>query len=160
MLYDLGSWFDSLYKSLAPEVYAKNLERVRPILPMWRVRETPFTSGIINSSNPLKYHFDRGNFTGVLSCMLTLRNKISGGALSIPEFNIRLALQDATYLLFDGQSILHGVTPIQRLGAAAYRYTIVYYSLEALLRAKTPDEELAECRLRATEKYNRRAGLK
>lgn len=157
--YSLGEHFDSLYRKLAPEVYAEHLDKVSKVLPEWRMKDTVFTGGIVNNSNSLQYHFDRGNFKGALSCMLTLKRGISGGCLSFPEFNFRLNLQDNTYLLFDGQAILHGVTTIEEINERAYRYTVVYYSLEALLKSQGSDEELRNANRRAREKYSRRAGL-
>ena len=74
--------------------------------------------------------------------MIAFRNKIEGGRLSLPEYNLGLEIDDSTVTLFDGQKILHGVTPIQYLSPESYRFTLVYYSLSQMWKCTTPKEEL------------------
>jgi hypothetical protein len=119
-----------VYKRYFPEVYAKHEQVVKEkVLPEWIIKDTIFTSGIINHDNPLPYHFDTGNFKGVLSNMVALKRGVQGGRLVLPEYGVKLEIEDNTVTIFDGQSIIHGVTPIVKHEQDAYRYTIVYYSL-------------------------------
>jgi hypothetical protein len=48
--------------------------------------------------------------------------------------------------MFDGQELLHGVTPIKQLSEHARRYTIVFYSLVGMWSCLPLDEELADAR--------------
>lgn len=111
----------------------------------------PFTSGIINENNLLKYHFDAGNYKNVWSGMLCYKTNVTGGYLSMPEYGIGLAVQDMSLTLFDGQSILHGVTPITKVTEDAKRYTIVYYSLQQMWQCEPLTDEIARIKQRRTE---------
>lgn len=144
----LGKEFTNLYEIWAPEVFAKHEDQVtKNVLPEWIIPETIFTSGIVNKNNSLKYHLDSGNFKDCMSCMLVLRKDIEGGLLSIPEFDVRINLQDSTYLIFDGQKYLHGVTQITKKTTLSYRYSLVFYSLQQMCNCLPFQEELARVRV-------------
>mgnify|MGYP003336309376 FL=1 len=122
----------------------------------WVIKGTPFTSGIVNKDNPLKYHFDSGNFKGVLSNMVAFKKNMNGGRLIIPAYNIKLEIEDGSLSVFDGQSILHGVSPFDKKNNDAYRYTIVYYSLEQMWKCETINDELIRIRAKKKEReFNR-----
>jgi len=145
------------YKTYAPEIYSKHLSIVKDkVLPQWKIKDSPFTSGIINKNNPLKYHFDSGNFRSVYSNMVGFKKDIEGGHLAMPEYDIGLAIADGSITFFDGQSILHGVTPIQYLTEDAYRFTVVYYSLKGMWKCLPIDKEIARIRNIKAEQMNTR----
>lgn len=148
-----------LYQRNFPDKFFLNQKESLYILDCWRMNGTIFTSGVVNETSALKYHFDGGNFKNSMSFMVVFKKNVSGGCLSLPEYNVRLNLKDSSYLIFDGQSILHGVTPIRKHSEDAYRYSAVYYSLQKLIKAKSPEEELKSCRRRAMEKVKKRAQL-
>lgn len=135
------------YRLATPETFAAHeavaLEKVRP---EWRMAGSVFTSGIINRNNPLGYHFDAGNFENVLSCMLVLRQNISGGWLAVPELDARFLFRNNALAMFDGQSLLHGVTPMEPTQPDGYRFSVVFYSLKGLWKCLTVTEELAHAR--------------
>lgn len=149
-----------LYGEFNPELYKTHKEisdgKVRP---EWRLEESPFTSGIANKDNQLRYHFDSGNFSDVWSAMLVFKNQISGGHLSVPEYDLCFELKDHSALMFDGQGLLHGVTPFKKLTPDAYRYSIVYYSLRQMWNCLAPTDELMRIRKIKTEREFKRAGL-
>ena len=135
------------YQIYTPEIYDKHLKIVdEKVLPQWKIKDSPFTSGIINKNNTLKYHFDSGNFRQVYSNMVGFKKDIEGGHLAMPEYDIALAIGDGSITFFDGQKILHGVTPITNLTEDAYRYTIVYYSLQGMWKCEPIDDEIARIR--------------
>ena len=147
------------YEENFPEVYEKHNSVVEEkIRAEWRIDGSPFTSGIVNKDNPLKYHFDAGNFKGVLSNMVAFKHNMVGGRLIIPSYNIKLEIQDGTLTVFDGQSILHGVSPFEKKTETddAYRYTIVYYSLEQMWKCETISDELIRIRKKKKEKEFKR----
>lgn len=111
-----------------------------------------FTSGIINKNNPLKYHFDTGNFKDVYSAMVVFKGGIEGGYLCCPEYRIAFELPHNSIFLFDGQGIMHGVTPIKFQDANSYRYSVVYYSLKRMWQCLELDEELARVRQKKTRR--------
>lgn len=145
------------YETYFPDIFQKHVELVKAkIKKDWIIPGSPFTSGIVNKNNPLKYHHDSGNFKGVLSNMIVFKKDIKGGHLSCPEYNLMFECADNTIVIFDGQSILHGVTPIQQLTPEAYRYTTVYYSLEQMWKCDTVNEELSRIRAKKFDRELKR----
>lgn len=140
---------NEIYKERLPDAHARHEQIVsEKIKDAWRIPGTPFTSGIINKNNQLNYHFDSGNFQGVYSNMVVFKSNVAGGYLALPEYDIGLQCADNTLVMFDGQSILHGVTPIKYYSPSAYRYSIVYYSLSQMWKCDDVTEEVAKIRNR------------
>lgn len=157
---EFGKKIEAVYEQFFPRKHLVHRSLAHEkILPEWRVSDTCFTSGIINKNNPLKYHFDAGNFDDVCSCMLGFKRDIGGGYLAFPEFDFALEIADKSLSIFDGQSILHGVTPIRRASPSAYRYTLVYYTLKGMWNCEPLSKELARIRAKRTERELKRAGL-
>jgi hypothetical protein len=119
------------YQRYGPAVYARHQAKAGRVLPQWTLEGGPFTSGIINRNSQLPYHFDSGNFRGVWSGMLGFKHDATGGHLSVPEYDVAFEIADRSLLLFDGQALLHGVTPF-KIAPGGHRLTVVYYSLESM----------------------------
>lgn len=146
------------YEKIFTTQYNNNLNVVKQkILKEWTLEDTVFTSGIINKDSVLQYHFDIGHVSKALSVMLTLKKDLIGGHLAIPEINTLLKLSDNTLLIFDGQELLHGVTPILKKSQKGYRFTIVYYSLIQMWKCLTIDEEVIKARKKRFDKEHKRA---
>lgn len=154
---DFASEIEKIYMSTHPEGY-KNHKAVadEKVNEEWRIKNSVFTSGIINKNNPLKYHFDTGNFTNVYSCMPVFKQGIKGGHLALPEYGVGIELRDRSIFMFDGQGILHGVTPIVRQNENAYRFSVVYYSLKRMWQCLEIDQELARVRNKKTQRERSR----
>ena len=118
----------------------------RLIHPAYTLPDSAFTSGIINYNSAMAYHFDTGNFPDVWSCMLVFRKDTTGGHLVVPEYDCGFALPNNSLLMFDGQSLLHGVTPIIKHSIGAFRYSVVYYSLHSMWDCVSPEDELQRIR--------------
>jgi|TARA_Y100000361_G_scaffold141582_1_gene146779 hypothetical protein len=135
------------YKDYFQETYKQHKEKVKEkVKDQWVIKDTVFTSGIVNKNNQLKYHFDSGNFKNVYSNMLVFKSDVMGGHLVIPEIDISLEVADNSVTIFDGQDLLHGVSPIDYNNSKAYRYSIVYYSLERMWQCMTIEEEIDRIR--------------
>jgi hypothetical protein len=151
------------YKQWNPERYAMHEEATARVLPQYRLHGTPFTSGIINENNPLAYHFDSGNFKHVWSAMFGFKRHVEGGHLSVPELvdadghALGFEISDKSLLLFDGQGLLHGVTPIRKTRAEARRFTVVFYSLQQMWKCTPVEDEVARIRRLRTERERKRA---
>ncbi len=154
----LAQKIEELYKAKAPEKHAAHKaitdEKVRG---SFKVSGSVFTSGIINKNNPLKYHFDAGNFKSVFSCMPVFKSGVTGGHLALPEYGLGIELKDNSIFMFDGQAIMHGVTPIKYESELSYRFSIVYYSLKQIWQCLEIDDELARIRQRKMERERNRA---
>lgn len=151
-----GMEAEQLYQTHAPDRFERHKELTAKVLGEYRMYRMVFTSGIVNKNNPLKYHFDSGNFEGVFSCMIGFKDGIVGGYLAMPEYDCALEIANLSVSLFDGQDILHGVTPITKLREDAARFTVVFYSLKQLWNCKPMTEELARIRKLKTERERKR----
>lgn len=148
---------ENFYKTYFPETYHIHEEMVEEkVLGEYKLGGTPFTSGIVNKNNQLKYHYDAGNFRGVLSNMIVFKKGTSGGHLCIPSLNVALEVADNSLTIFNGQDILHGVSEISYDQPDGYRYSIVYYSLEQMWKCETITDEVIRIRQLKTEKEKKR----
>jgi 2-oxoglutarate-Fe(II)-dependent dioxygenase family protein len=158
---DYAAKVATYYHNLNPELYEKHQEAtVNHVVGDYRVKDSPFTSGIINKNNPLKYHFDSGNFKDVWSCMLVFKRDIEGGYLSVPQYGLGFELKHNSLFMFDGQSLLHGVTPIHKQNARAFRYSIVYYSLRQMWNCLPITDELLRIQRKRIEREEKRVSSK
>lgn len=157
-LCDFSKVAKDYYKKIFPIQYNHNDKVVKEkILKEWTLEDTVFTSGIINKDSVLQYHFDIGHVSKALSVMLTLKKDLLGGDLCMPEVDALIKLKDNTLLIFDGQELLHGVTPIIKKSDKAYRFTVVYYSLIQMWKCLPITEEVIKARKTRYIKEHKRA---
>lgn len=159
VLFGYAREFSRILLEQYPEQHAISVQAIASVLPDWVMQGSVFTSGIINQDNPLQYHYDAGNFENTFSVMAVFKKETAGGHLILPEYGLKLACQDSSLLIFDGQAELHGVSPIRKMTAEAYRYSIVFYSLAQLCRCGTPKEEIRRAQKQRTNTEMKRAGL-
>jgi hypothetical protein len=134
---------DEVYKDLLPEQHELNVEIVRSNVDQdYIIKDTPFTTINFNVNHAIKYHRDSGNFKGVYSNVLILKEDMIGGHLICPEYNIGFEQGDGALILFDGQRIIHGVTPIKQLHPEGFRASCVFYSLATMKNCYPYEEEL------------------
>lgn len=151
-------------RQLLPDQAQSTEEAASEVGPDWKLAGTPFTSGIINRTSSLIYHFDRNNFADAWSMMVVVRRDVRGGHLHLPEYDLTVACRDAEVFYFQGSAILHGVTPIS-LRPGGYRYSSVYYSVRDMRHCLPPEEEYARAKKQRTEQADhlierqRNAGL-
>lgn len=153
-LCDFAVELEQLYSAILPSVFAVHAEKARKrIAQEWKLSDQhTFTSGNANRNNPIRYHFDTGNISGVCSAMIVLRHDATGGELILPEYDVGLYLEDGDVLFFDGQGILHGVTPIELSTPESYRTSLVYYTLDQMWKCLTGDEEIERIKREKTER--------
>jgi hypothetical protein len=141
-----------MMREIAPDVFNKDQEETKEVSDEWRISERSlWTSGVVNKTSTLPYHYDGNNFD-MWSAMPVIRRGTRGGYLSIPEYNVVLECRDGWVLFFPGFRLLHGVTPIAHVAKDAYRYTVVYYCLRGMKDCFTYAVEQSEARKRRTER--------
>jgi len=148
------------YEQYNPTLFATHQAMTTDNVPDdYHIKGMPYTSGIINRNNALMYHFDSGNYKGVWSGMFMFKDGVAEGYLSMPEYNIGFNLADKSLIMFDGQGILHGVTPITKMNEQATRHTVVYYSLAKMWQCEPIGAEISRARnARTMTEKNRRDG--
>lgn len=140
---EFGKVIDEIYKTLLPEQHEMNLEIVKSNVEKdYIIKDTPFTTINFNVNHAIKYHKDAGNFKGVYSNVLILKEDVIGGYLVCPEYNIGFEQGDGALILFDGQKIIHGVTPIKKISEKGFRASCVFYSLSTMKNCYPYEEEL------------------
>lgn len=145
------------YHEHNPDLCAEHALALRGVRPCWRIDGGAFTSGIVNRDNPLRYHTDTGNFPRLWSVMFVMPRHVRGGELVLPELGLALRFAEDTAVMFAGQELIHGVTPIQRTRADGARHSVVYYALRGMCGCLEPGDELARIRTVRTEREGRRA---
>lgn len=145
---------EEYYKRYNGQGYEKHLSLAQnQVNEAWRIGgESIFTSGIINKNNPLKYHFDTGNFNDVYSMMIVFKGGVEGGYLSLPEYDCKFYLPENSLFMFDGQGLLHGVTPIKYTKPSAYRFSIVYYTLKRMWQCLEIKDEIKRINEKKTKR--------
>jgi hypothetical protein len=151
-----------IVSSLAPAEASAHAERVEAaVLPDWRIGRLPFTSGVINDTAQLPYHCDASNLRDAWSLQVVARRDVEGGLLHLPGLDIWLACDDGDVLFFKGQSEMHGVAPVRRVGRNARRFTTVAYVKSQMRNCLSAEEEPIRAATAATEanrRKTRRAG--
>lgn len=122
------------------------------VLPDWRIgRSGLWTSGVINRTAQLPYHYDAFNYP-TISAMPVMRRGVRGGHLSIPEYGLTVECRDGWTLFFCGHDVLHGVTPMTTTSDDAYRVSVVYYALRGMKDCYTHAKEQEFGQRRRTER--------
>ena len=139
-----------MMRQIAPEVYEADKVETGQVADEWRISEDSlWTSGVINKTSTLPYHYDGNNFD-MWSAMPIIRRGTRGGALNIYEYGVTIDCRDGWVVFFPGYRLLHGVTPIAHVAKDAYRYTVVYYCLRGMKDCFTYAVEQAEARKKRT----------
>jgi len=142
----------SVFVDHAPKEAEQHLGLVSDsVHPDWLLAGVPWTSGIINHTNVLPYHRDSGNVKNAWSAMLTLREGVGGGGLHLPEYDATLGTPNGSIVIFNGQDVWHGVTPIESSGPRSYRFTLVWYTKAGIAGKGSAKEEIERARRRRTE---------
>lgn len=153
VLREVGASFYETFGLLCPEEAASHEYLTGNIdTGWWLAPGAPWTAGIINKTVAIPYHRDSGNVKGSWSAQLVLRKGVGGGALHFPEFDIFMACENYSVVLFPNWGAWHGVTPLngERL-KGNYRYSIVYYAKQAMEKCAPPDEEIKRAQQEATK---------
>jgi hypothetical protein len=138
-----GNYVGEVYKKYLPEAFKLNAEIIdASVEDSWRPTEMPFTTCNFNVNHAIKHHRDTGNFKGVFSNVLILKEGVSGGRLVFPELRIAFEQSDGALGIFDGQKWMHGVTPIFQTEPQGYRASIVFYALEGMKKCYPYKAEL------------------
>jgi len=132
-----------LLASYLPERAAADRALVEAaVLPDWRMGAGSWwTSGVVNWTSVLPYHYDRNNFPA-WSAMTVVRREVRGGYLHVPEYGLTVECRDGDVVFFNGNDLMHGVTPMQRVRPSAYRVSAVYYPVKRMAMCLPPAEEL------------------
>jgi hypothetical protein len=141
----------SALEEIAPGVVEESRKTMTEVDPDWKIGESEWTSGVINQSSRLPYHRDAMNFP-VWSAMPVLRRHMTGGHLSVPEYDLVVPCRDGWGVFFPGYELVHGVTPMTPTRPDGYRYSLVYYALRGMQDCFSYAAEQEYARKRRTDR--------
>lgn len=162
----LASYLSAELRSRYPERAAQDAATLdaEELAHEWRMADSLFTSGVINKSFQLPYHYDAQNFH-TWSAMPTLRRGMEGGHLHLPEYGLVFPCADGDVTWFCGRENLHGVTPMaprrspggltRKVNMPPYRYSVVFYSLQGLKDCASHAVEEGEAAQRRSDREHR-----
>lgn len=147
-------------RTYAEDVYATTADQVRKGIPnAWLIAGTPWSSGIINKTASLPYHTDKANIPNSWSAMLGARRNIEGGLLHLADYDAWFTISHGSIIIFDGQSVTHGVSPFHPSGPNPWRYTCVVYAKQGMkVCCGDPKEEAKRAARAATDAETLRIG--
>jgi hypothetical protein len=158
-LCELGKYASDIYARFVPDVWQQHLETVTATMEKKHLVSGVYTGGVVNKNSALGGHTDAGNVAKTWNSQLTIKKDIEDSYLVMPEFRVALEVADGSMALFEAQSVWHGVTPVLKTRKNSVRYSVVWYSTQALKNCLPRDEEIQRIQRKKTEREWRRAGL-
>ncbi|HVW97170.1 MAG TPA: hypothetical protein VHA56_14460 [Mucilaginibacter sp.] len=139
-----GRWMTSLLNDyLSPWLkIGKKFLAVNPIHDDYIMYDGIHTSGIINKNNEMLYHMDTENRKHMYSAMIVYKKDVSGGYLVFPEYGFAVKLSNRSVILFYGKGLIHGVTPTIKHSKNAYRFSVVFYTMDKLQKCEEFNKEI------------------
>jgi hypothetical protein len=149
---------EHVFRTYASDVHDETCARVREaIQPAWLIAGTPWSSGIINQTVALPYHTDKGNISRSWSAMLVARRHVEGGMLHLADYDVWFAVPHGSITIFDGQSVVHGVSPMHMTHPGGFRYSVVTYAKSGMKKCcANPRDEPRRAAAEATMAEDRR----
>lgn len=123
---------ENIIKNIAPELYNKQLEIFKNVMPEYKFANL-FTSSISNFNISAPYHRDTGNIPNTVNVIITKRLNSNGGNLNVPDYGATIDQCNNSMLVYPAWRNIHGVTPIIPTFEGGYRNSLVFYPLRAFL---------------------------
>lgn len=143
LAYQLSELVSNYYREKFPFRFFSALEQVRAtVLPDYRVVDTPWVNVNVNLNQTIKYHVDKGNIAGDFSNVLIVKDGVTGGHLACPELGLTFAQDDGYMIFFEGNKVLHGVTPCTFESEKSFRCSIVFYTLDKVRHCYPYQDEI------------------
>jgi hypothetical protein len=112
----------------------------------WLLPGTPFSTAQINESSAVKYHYDAADVPDTWNCLFILNSQMVGGLTVLPRFRLAFSASGFAFCGFPTVAEIHGVTPLVKRSPDAFRYAMIFYTMDGMKRCGTPEEELERVR--------------
>jgi hypothetical protein len=123
---------EKLIQQYMPEQYSKQKQLVAENIPSRLGLTELFSSSISNYNIAAPYHQDRGNLKGCVNLIFSVKKKVLGACLHVPEYDLVIANSDNSLLVYPAYANMHGVTPINSVNLGGYRNSLVFYTINGL----------------------------
>lgn len=123
---------ENIIKQIAPELYNKQLEIFKNVIPEYKFGNL-FTSSISNYNINADYHRDIANISNTVNVIITKRLNSKGGNLHVPDYDATIDQCNNSMLVYPAWRNIHGVTPIIPTFEGGYRNSLIFYPLKAFL---------------------------
>ena len=123
---------ETLIKKYMPEQYKIQKTLVEKNVPSRLGLTDLFSSSISNYNIAASYHQDRGNLRGCVNLIYSVKKKVMGAHLHVPEYGLVIDNADNSLLVYPAYANMHGVTPIKTINLGGYRNSLVFYTINGL----------------------------
>jgi hypothetical protein len=123
---------EKLIEKYMPEQYSKQKQLVKENVPKRLGLTELFSSSISNYNIAAPYHQDRGNLKGCVNLIFSVKKKVLGAHLHVPEYGLVIENSDNSLLVYPAYANMHGVTPINSVNLGGYRNSLVFYTINGL----------------------------
>lgn len=132
----------------APEALAEYWGHVNAagIAKSWLLPGTPFSTAQINESSAVAYHLDAADVPDTWNVLFIINSQMSGGLTVLPRFRLAFSASGFAFCGFPTVAEVHGVTPLVKRSPAAFRYAMIFYTMTAMGKCGSPEEELDRIR--------------
>jgi hypothetical protein len=124
-------WAARLYRILSdalPDVVNRDEANLGDVPDSYRLSGTTWTSGVVHRTTPHHYRRDDDAFP-TWQGVTAIRSGVTGGYLHLPEYDATIACTDGWAAFFNGRSLVHGVTAMDRTSPYGYLNAVRYYAL-------------------------------
>ncbi len=141
--YYMSIFGEDMYKKYLPELYEEHRKEMEKLKDdkLKISKNSIFTSAVINRSNSIQYHIDKGNTVPGTTLINYFVKDAVGGELIIPELDLAINIKNNIFLIMDGYRFIHGVAPIVPTAEGGKRYSVVYYSKKELFNCAVDIED-------------------
>lgn len=143
-----------VFETCMPEQYAAQMDAIKCVGEEWRIGKGLYTQMVFNNANVFSYHVDAMNFKDSWNVMAVFANGCVGGNTIIPALDMRFSMRGAKYLIFNAQKVIHGVTPLTKVRADSYRYSLVYYAQAGMSKLGKLEDELDKFRVSLDKRFD------
>ena len=127
------------------------------VLPEWRLGGAACSrAGSSTATTSCRTMTTEGTSPSAGAACSSSSGRARGGELVCPELDLCFRLRDHSLFMFDGQAILHGVSPFRRDAPGRLPLLIVFDSLQQMWRCDPKDESVALAPRRRTERERAR----
>tara|TARA_R110002020_G_scaffold84941_1_gene209987 strand:+ start:2777 stop:3559 length:783 start_codon:yes stop_codon:yes gene_type:complete len=123
---------ERIIKHHMPEQYEKQKTLIEKNVPKHLGLTDLFSSSISNYNIAASYHQDRGNLKGCVNVIYSVKKKVIGAHLHVPEYGLVIDNADNSLLVYPAYANMHGVTPITSTNLGGYRNSLVFYTINGL----------------------------
>lgn len=137
---------DVLMQELVPEQHRIQKEACKQAVDhenqSYTIQDTAFSTVTVNKDFRTALHMDSGDYRQGFGTIAIISNKVSGGWLLFPQYQVAFVLESGDFAAVDVHE-WHCNSPIVKHGDDAYRYSFIAYFRERLMKCSDINRRLS-----------------